>query len=383
MDTYFAAPSRATARELADEIRMVSTNPVVSGLLHTISGLVAILDEHRQIVAVNDSLLQMLGIDDAEHALGLRPGEALNCIHAEDEPAGCGTGLWCTTCDAAISIVACLSDNIPAERICALSARRAGKLVDLALQVQCQPIHIEGRRFAIILLQDISVEQRRAALERTFFHDVNNMLSSLIQASDLLVEQCSSELAKPVYDMAWRLYKEVAIQHSLSTSGSSTYRPTWHKCKADQIITELQRFFGSHPAANQKQVEFLTEVPDIDFTTDVSALQRVISNMILNALEATPAGGLVKMWINEENNGLVFKVWNDGVIPDDIARRIFQRNFSTKAQAGRGIGTYSMKLLGEEVLGGAVSFTSNQERGTVFRLAHPMEQHTPKGDIEA
>ncbi len=55
-----------------------------------------------------------------------------------------------------------------------------------------------------------------------------------------------------------------------------------------------------------------------------------------------------------------------------MARRIFQRNFSTKAEAGRGIGTFSMKLLGEEVLGGKVSFTSTENDGTVFVLSHPL-----------
>lgn len=56
METDFAAPERATDQELAEDIRMVSTNPVVSGLLHFVGGIVAILDTHRQVVAVNDSL---------------------------------------------------------------------------------------------------------------------------------------------------------------------------------------------------------------------------------------------------------------------------------------------------------------------------------------
>jgi sensor histidine kinase regulating citrate/malate metabolism len=57
------------------------------------------------------------------------------------------------------------------------------------------------------------------------------------------------------------------------------------------------------------------------------------------------------------------------VLPE-IANRIFQRNFSTKAQAGRGVGTYSMKLFGEKILGGKVSFTSSREDGTVFKFTH-------------
>lgn len=67
----------------------------------------------------------------------------------------------------------------------------------------------------------------------------------------------------------------------------------------------------------------------------------------------------------------VFSVWNDGFIQPEVQRRIFQRDFTTKDQPGRGIGTFSMKLLGEDLLGGRVTFTSSVEKGTVFRFFCP------------
>lgn len=62
MDTYFAPAERADEKELVAEIETVNKNPVMSGLLHSISGLLAILDEHRQIVALNDSFLKSLAL---------------------------------------------------------------------------------------------------------------------------------------------------------------------------------------------------------------------------------------------------------------------------------------------------------------------------------
>jgi sensor histidine kinase regulating citrate/malate metabolism len=44
---------------------------------------------------------------------------------------------------------------------------------------------------------------------------------------------------------------------------------------------------------------------------------------------------------------------------------LFRRSFSTKGR-GRGIGTYSMKLLGEKYLKGRVWFTSSPNAGTTF-----------------
>ena len=51
--------------------------------------------------------------------------------------------------------------------------------------------------------------------------------------------------------------------------------------------------------------------------------------------------------------------------------RIFQRSFTTKSAPGQSRGTYSMRLLAEQYLGGSVSFTSKAQAGTTFTLALP------------
>ena len=69
MDTYFASGERANEKELAAEIEVVSKNSVLDGLLHSVSGLLAVLNKHRQVVALNDSFMRMLGIDNLEETL--------------------------------------------------------------------------------------------------------------------------------------------------------------------------------------------------------------------------------------------------------------------------------------------------------------------------
>ena len=372
MDTYFAPAERVNEKEIATEIEIVSKNPLVSELLHSISGLLAVLDEHRQIVALNDSFLQMLGIDDPAKALGLRPGEALQCIHAHDEPAGCGTTKFCSTCGAAITIVSSLGQDKPVEKICALSANRGGKEVDIALLVKAHPIKINNKKFLLLFLQDITKQQQRAALERTFYHDVNNMLSMLVCSSELLVLNEPSELAETVYQASMRLTKEVAIQRCLSQSESCNYLPVWLELTTEQILKELRSFFANHPTAIRKNLNIPESYPVVSIKTDFSLLLRILCNMIINALEATAENGEVKIWFERVGDFLSFCVWNAQEIPQDITNRIFQRNFSTKEQAGRGIGTYSMKLLGEKILGGQVSFTTSKTEGTVFRFTYPL-----------
>lgn len=86
--TFFASPERVNDEELQFDIEIVSKNPVMSGLLTTIGGLIAVLNEQRQVVSLNLDFLSMLGIESPEKVLGLRPGEIVDCVHAHEEPGG-------------------------------------------------------------------------------------------------------------------------------------------------------------------------------------------------------------------------------------------------------------------------------------------------------
>jgi signal transduction histidine kinase len=92
--------------------------------------------------------------------------------------------------------------------------------------------------------------------------------------------------------------------------------------------------------------------------------------MLKNALEATTCGGVVRLGVEVDNSSLSFWVHNEAVIPIEYQQRIFQRDFSTKG-AGRGLGTYSMQLLGR-FLSGDVSYKSQQGYGTRFILTVPL-----------
>ncbi|MBE2197330.1 MAG: hypothetical protein IAE79_01890 [Anaerolinea sp.] len=68
-----------------------------------------------------------------------------------------------------------------------------------------------------------------------------------------------------------------------------------------------------------------------------------------------------------------FWVHNPAVMSPTVQLQIFKRSFSTKAH-DRGLGTYSIKLLSERYLGGAISFTSSAGEGTVFTAVYPLNQ---------
>jgi signal transduction histidine kinase len=372
VDTYFAPAERADTDTLKKEIASVACNPIIHELLNSISGLIAVLDEHRQVIALNDYLLRMLGIEDPGAVLGLRLGEVLACVHCKEEPAGCGTTKYCSTCGAAIAITSTLAHSKPEERICAVTAKRGEVVAEFSLLVKANPLTIEGRSFVLLFLQDITIEELRAALERTFFHDMGNMLTGLLGVSRLLDSSPNDHmLVNVLQQSALRLHKEMEVQRCLFKNDISELRVARDETTPRQLRDELKNVFDSHSAGIGKQLDLTAELPQVPIRTDISLALRVMCNMVTNGLEATDVLGKVKAWFEESADALTFCVWNETCIPEEVRYRIFQRSYTTKEGNGRGIGTYSMKLIGEKLLGGKVTFSSSQEDGTVFRFALP------------
>lgn len=371
LPTYFASAKRASGKDLQHSMEIACMNPAVDGIMQSVGGMAAVLNEYRQILRVNDALLRRFGIDDGGLILGLRTGEVLRCEHAREMPGGCGTSRFCSSCGAAVAVVASISNGMTVERKCVLSVVRDGRNEDLCLAVRAHPILLENQRLTLLFLQDVTQQERRAALERVFFHDINNTLQGLAGSSYMMDYLDDGELRKmvrPLQLIMSRLSREVKIEGTLAGRDLCDYRPQLQMVQVPEVVEEIRSVFFSHPVAEGKRLVARAPSRDLQIRTDPSLLARVLINMIKNAFEATEEGGEVRLQIGPASGSISFDVWNRQPIPEAAAIRIFKRHFSTKAEEGRGFGTYSMKLIGEELLGGKVYFSSTAEEGTVFSL---------------
>lgn len=383
METYFAAPERAEPDVLRHQVHVAATHPVVSGLLTAASGLLAVLNEQRQVLAVNEALLDWLGLPDAASVLGLRPGETIGCPHPADMPGGCGTTPYCATCGLAIAIVATRATGQPEERRCVITTTRGDQPVDVCFRVRASVAALDEQQLIFLFVQDMTASQRWAEIERTFFHDVSNLLTGLVGRSQLLVEATDDtwrEDANELCALALRLAGEVSAQKALAREEPGTVQLSLQELTADAVLREVERQVGGHPAARGKSLVFAATDDTRTFRSDLRFIARVLSNMAINGLEATEAGGEVRVAAERSSEAIAFTVWNRAAIPEPLALRIFQRHFSTKPGAGRGLGTFSMRLFGERFLGGKVDFTTSPDAGTTFRLRLPLEgRDTPRG----
>lgn len=371
LSSHYAPPERAGTAVLIEEVRGISGNQLVNGLMNMANGLFAVLNEHRQILALNESFLNLMGIEDVSEVLGLRPGEYVHCIHAREMPGGCGTSPYCATCGAVISMMSALDSDLPHENTCALTVEKDNKELDLLFRVRCCPIKIDEHKFILFFLQDISLQQQRADLDSAFLHDVRNLLTAILGKSELFQVQntWNGERFGHLQKLIERLAHEFSMHQALTESISHAYKPLYCDVSVNSLLDDLVETFKGHHLCSNVKLEITKPEARLTLITDMYLVNRILVNMVLNALEATDCGGTVKVFIEPAGHAVTFCVWNRKPIPQKDALRIFTRNFTTKKESGHGLGTYSMKFFGEKVLGGLVNFTTSESEGTTFRLS--------------
>jgi signal transduction histidine kinase len=104
----------------------------------------------------------------------------------------------------------------------------------------------------------------------------------------------------------------------------------------------------------------------------VSAVRDSLSNLILNALQATSGGGRVTVTVRNDEQNLLFTVQDSGTgIPADLRQRIWEPFFTTK-QRGTGLGLAIVRKRMQEAGGSARLASSANGEGARFELRVPV-----------
>jgi len=369
--THFASPERTTTEQILKEYELVGSQKIFTEIFGTITGIGGVIDKNRQIVYANDELLTLLGIKTLEPILGKRPGEFISCIHSDEEESGCGTSHACAYCGAVNAILESQRTGMKSMRETQVSTIIDGKHKSWDLNVISTPVSFNGEVFYILVLQDISDEKRRAALERIFFHDLLNSMGALNGLLSILREETNPdetrELIKLSEDISRNVIDEILSQRQIRAAENGELKVNIELCNSVELLDSAIEKINFHEAGNGKNIVRTEDSVNTFFAIDKILLQRVIINLLKNALEATQLNGTVTSGIRENEDKIIFWVKNDQLIPKDVQMQLFLRSFSTKG-TGRGLGTYSIRLLTENYLEGKVSFVSNEAEGTVFSI---------------
>lgn len=373
--TWFAPAERAPASRVRAMADACLRHPITQVILDSVDGYVLVLNQERQILAANPEALRALDIETPQPVIGQRPGEAFRCIHSQEAPGGCGTARGCTSCGAAIAIMASQTDDQPRSGECLMTVCRNNRLEAHEFSVRATPLNLDDCCLTVFVLHDINAEKRRDVLESIFLHDLSNVITGLQGWSELLVRrpQDASLIARNIVSLSDRINQEIQTQRLILQAEQGQLVAAREPTTSVHILEGVGAFFSGYPPDMVYRLDIDTGGTAACLLTSPVLLMRVLVNMVKNALEATGRGEQVRLWFELRDGRPCFLVHNPGRIADGIEPRIFQRSFSTKEGQGRGMGTYSMKLFGEQCLGGEVGFSSDPDQGTCFFITLPAD----------
>ncbi len=372
LPTEFAPAERASQQDIHQQGQRFLNDTLVNELLNAVPDIFLILNENRQIVYANKAMLDFIQ-QAPEHIFGMRPGEALDCTHANESDGGCGTTEFCRTCGAVQAILISLGGRKSVQECRIL--RRDGQALDL--QVTATPLKLDGNIYSIFAVQDISHEKRRLMLERIFFHDLLNTAGGIIGYAQLLKGTDPTHLdemefmADHIFENSMRLADEIKAQRTLLEAENDLLAVEPRPLYSTHFLYDLMTLYQRHTSAEGRTIQISPDAHAAELISDPNLLRRVLGNMVKNGLEASLPGETVTLNCTVHEDGVEFSVHNPGCIPRSVQLQIFQRSFSTKAN-DRGLGTYSMKLLSERYLKGKVSFTTSADEGTTFTARYPL-----------
>ncbi|MFA6467658.1 MAG: HAMP domain-containing sensor histidine kinase [Bacteroidota bacterium] len=371
MNTTSNLHQRSSTEELYRQSQYFTRQLPFQYFSDSLTEFVTILNKNRQIVFCNRPLISYLKADDVNGLIGKRPGEALQCQHADNTCGGCGTTEFCTMCGANIAIRHS-QNGIEDIQECRIISEPDTKALEF--QVHATPFTYNNDFFTIFSLTDTSDEKRRKVLESLFFHDVMNMVGGLLGYSELL-QDATTEEAKEygavIHKLVNDLSDQIIGQRELTYAEHHETKVRASLIHAKTFLTSILIAFEKHRISKNKTIEIDPAVEDFLFVSDEHILRRVLGNLTKNALEATDFHSSIRLSCSISDTSVIFSVHNHQSMLHDVQMQVFQRSFSTKGQ-GRGLGTYSVKLFTEQYLKGTVTFLSNEEIGTTFTVALPI-----------
>ena len=227
------------------------------------------------------------------------------------------------------------------------------------------------------LERKVAEGERLAALGQmaaTVAHEVKNPLSAIKSIAQVMVEdetlksQHARDLSLIVSETD-RLNKSVTQLLSFASKRPPAAPPS----RADELLRSVSNLFRAEAEEREIMLQCSANADaDLDGVQS-AAVRDALSNLVLNALQSTPAGGCVMIESLADGDEIVFAVTDSGPgIPREIAAKIWEPFFTTR-QRGTGLGLAIVRKRMEEAGGSAKFAPSQNGSGTRFELRLPFQ----------
>jgi PAS domain S-box-containing protein len=276
----------------------------------------------------------------------------------------------------------------------------------LLISVTASPFFNEQNQVAgaIALVRDITEQQREheriqqadklralGQLSSGVAHNFNNALASIIGYTQLAMPRADNEEVGKYLQIVEQSARDAArmVERIQNFSRGGTTAEDFIPLQLIELVRDaiemtLPRWRDDAEAIGIKyEVSLDWQASEaLMIKGEPSELREVFVNIILNALDAMPEGGSIKISASAEDAKAAIKIIDTGLgMTEEIRRRIFEPFFTTKGVLGLGMGlSESYRIV--ERHGGRIEVESHFHRGTTFTVSLPLAQLRQKVMVE-
>ena len=256
-------------------------------------------------------------------------------------------------------------------------------------------LHKKHRRTLLQQKKELEISQQHEMDEAKlrFFtnisHDLRTPLSLIITPLEQLIKSGKAPGAKNELEMMQRnafiLMNEVnqLLDFRKLDQQKVQYAPSYGNLSA--FVANICETFKSMAGKREITLQVTTVNPLLEMNFDRSKMQRILFNLLTNAIKFTPTGGSITVTIDEVqadgSETARIQVADTGVgIKDENKERVFERFFqephSNTSYMGSGIGLHIVKEY-VALHQGTITVTDNQPTGSIFCILLPIDKRQP------
>ena len=208
-------------------------------------------------------------------------------------------------------------------------------------------------------------------------HDFNNTLAGILGRAQLLLMRTQDpEVVRSLRIIVKSAQDGAHTVKRIQDFARQRRDKNFELIAIDQLLLEIIEMtrprWKNSAEANNVQIKFESRISTNAYIMgDESELREVLVNMIFNAVDAMPEGGLIALAAEDANGSVAISISDTGTgMSEEVRSRIFDPFFTTKGKAGLGLGlavSYGIITRHE----GVIDVESEVGRGTTFRITLP------------
>ena len=216
-------------------------------------------------------------------------------------------------------------------------------------------------------------------------HEFNNILAIILGKTQLLLVRSTDETMREglghVEEAAWRAADIIRrLQGFAATRVEDSNGPIDVNTLVHDAVTLTRGLWKDEAEARGARVEVTTDLEDVPAVRGNAAeLREVVTNLVLNAIDAMPRGGQLGLSTRPRDGGVALTVTDTGEgMSEEVRRRIFEPFFSTRSPLRTGLGLSVVHgIVGRHR--GRVEVSSEEGRSTTVRVWLPAAAAAPPG----